>query len=245
MITQRLIAHRGWQNCYPENTAISIEKAITSGAQNIEFDIQLSADHIPYLCHDHQLNRLCNTPESISQLTSEQIQTLSVYEPERFGQQFINTPICSLSQCVQQLATHPQITIYAEIKKHAIQTFGPKTCLTAILSELYRIQQQCVLISFDIDILFKAKQTGWNRVGAVLSNWQQAFEKQIAQLTPEIIFCDQKLLTDQKAISDIPFPVAVYEIGSYEKALTLLKQGAQRIETFRIGELIEKDKHLS
>ena len=42
-----LIAHRGWQRRYPENTLAAIEGAITAGALHIEIDVQLSRDGVP------------------------------------------------------------------------------------------------------------------------------------------------------------------------------------------------------
>ena len=41
---QQLVAHRGLQCEYPENTALSVSKAIAAGALFIEIDIQLSRD---------------------------------------------------------------------------------------------------------------------------------------------------------------------------------------------------------
>ena len=35
-----LVAHRGLQASYPENTALALNKAIAKGAQYIELDIQ-------------------------------------------------------------------------------------------------------------------------------------------------------------------------------------------------------------
>jgi hypothetical protein len=42
-----LVAHRGYQKLYPENTALSVTQAIKAGALFVEIDIQLSKDHQP------------------------------------------------------------------------------------------------------------------------------------------------------------------------------------------------------
>ncbi|MCH8856364.1 MAG: glycerophosphodiester phosphodiesterase, partial [Proteobacteria bacterium] len=49
MDASQFIAHRGWQGKYPENTYRAIAGAIDAGAKNVEFDIQLSSDHVPVL----------------------------------------------------------------------------------------------------------------------------------------------------------------------------------------------------
>ena len=47
-----LVAHRGLQKDYPENTLLSIKKAIDAGVKFIEIDIQFSKDKLPIICHD-------------------------------------------------------------------------------------------------------------------------------------------------------------------------------------------------
>jgi len=50
-------AHRGACGCYPENTILSMRKAIECGADMIEFDLRASKDGIPVLLHDNTLDR--------------------------------------------------------------------------------------------------------------------------------------------------------------------------------------------
>ena len=243
MISHNLIAHRGWQHRYPENTAIAIEQAIAIGARYVEVDIQLSADGVPYLSHDDALGRLCNKALSITCLTAEQTNALTVYEPGRFGDQFLGTTFCSLAQCVQLLSAHPQVTLFAEIKEESITAFGIEHCLHLIMQQLEPIRSRCVIISFNIAILQQAQQARWNRIGAVLSSWQQAFSHSITSLSPEILFCDVDLLSQNRLPSDLPFATAIYEIDTHEEACLLISNGAKLIETFCIGEIVEQDTH--
>ncbi|MGI9308197.1 MAG: glycerophosphodiester phosphodiesterase family protein, partial [Gammaproteobacteria bacterium] len=52
-----LLAHRGYQRLYPENTRESLLAAIEAGAKNIEFDVQLAGDGVPMVVHDDNLKR--------------------------------------------------------------------------------------------------------------------------------------------------------------------------------------------
>ena len=52
-----LVAHRGHAAAFPENTLPALRSALELGAAWLEFDIQLSADRIPVLCHDASLQR--------------------------------------------------------------------------------------------------------------------------------------------------------------------------------------------
>jgi len=54
---EQLVAHRGLQATYPENTALSVQKAIDAGALFVEVDIQLSLDKQPMVYHDISLER--------------------------------------------------------------------------------------------------------------------------------------------------------------------------------------------
>ncbi len=62
-----ITAHRGASYEFPENTALSMEKAIEAGADMIEFDLRATRDHVPVLLHDSTVDRTSNgsgKPES-------------------------------------------------------------------------------------------------------------------------------------------------------------------------------------
>jgi len=46
-----VVAHRGASGEYPENTAIAFEEAIKQEADRIEFDVQITTDDVPVVCH--------------------------------------------------------------------------------------------------------------------------------------------------------------------------------------------------
>lgn len=52
-----LIAHRGFSSDAPENTYDAFDLAIEHGFNNIETDVQLTADGVPVLIHDDALDR--------------------------------------------------------------------------------------------------------------------------------------------------------------------------------------------
>ncbi|WP_101758356.1 glycerophosphodiester phosphodiesterase family protein [Oceanicoccus sp. KOV_DT_Chl] len=238
MKNSQLIAHRGWQRRYPENTLIAIREAIATGCKHIEIDIQLSADHIPFVCHDHLLQRLCLSPLNLNQIHSSELDTLSAYEPERLGDQFLGTPLLTLSDCVKYIAQYPDVTLYAEIKRQSIRSFGHQVVMDAIKPLLTTIEQQCFVISFDLPILTLFKQQQWSQTALVLSDWEQAFSQQVNQLAPTMLFCDVDFLTAAKTPAQLPYPTAIYEIDNYQQAQQLIAAGAAMIETFAIGELI-------
>lgn len=243
MIKDKLIAHRGWRNRYPENTLPGINAAIEIGAQHIEIDIQLTADGIPVLCHDKLLQRLSGSDQDITQCNFSQIEKLSAYEPHRLGNAFLSTPIPTLKDCVALIKKSCHVTLYVELKTESIDAFGSDAVLDAVLPNLQSIRQHCFLISFDSDILQLARQRGWQHIAPVLNSFEQAFSAETTRLSPNLIFCDKNLLSNENKLEKIAYPTAIYEVDDYHQAILLLDQGASLIETFSIGELITVYSH--
>ena len=53
-----IIAHRGNATEFPENTLQSLASAVELGVKHLEFDVQLTADKVPVLLHDADLERV-------------------------------------------------------------------------------------------------------------------------------------------------------------------------------------------
>jgi glycerophosphoryl diester phosphodiesterase len=68
-----VIGHRGSAGNAFENTMDSIRKAVNIGVDLIEIDVQLSADGIPILFHDHSLNQKTNLSGKLADYTSAEI----------------------------------------------------------------------------------------------------------------------------------------------------------------------------
>ncbi len=94
-----VIGHRGAAGVCPENTLLSFETALASGAQILESDIHLSKDGVPLLLHDPTLDRTSNGSGLASQSTWSEIRVLDAggrFENEAgehpFGAQGIAIP---------------------------------------------------------------------------------------------------------------------------------------------------------
>lgn len=55
-------AHRGNSLEYPENTLLSMTKAVEAGTDFIEFDLRSTVENVPILLHDTTLERTANVP---------------------------------------------------------------------------------------------------------------------------------------------------------------------------------------
>jgi glycerophosphoryl diester phosphodiesterase len=74
------VAHRGYHDLNKavwENTLSAFSRAIEAGFA-IECDIQLSADSVPMVFHDHDLQRLCGITGEVRERMANELQALSV-----------------------------------------------------------------------------------------------------------------------------------------------------------------------
>ncbi len=72
----RLCAHRGLSLACPENTLPAFAAAMAVGAHEIEFDLWLSRDGVPVVCHDRTVDRTTDGQGAIADLTWEEIRRL-------------------------------------------------------------------------------------------------------------------------------------------------------------------------
>ena len=70
-------AHRGNSLEYPENTLLSMEKAVEAGADFIEFDLFATKDNVPILLHDPTLKRTANAEGRPEDRTLAEIKSLN------------------------------------------------------------------------------------------------------------------------------------------------------------------------
>jgi glycerophosphoryl diester phosphodiesterase len=237
LMAEKLIAHRGYQRHFPENSPLAIEKAIAYGAKFIEIDVQFSADGIPLLYHDDHLKRISGKSGNLKQYRFADLQTFSAGEPKRFGHQFSQVKISALAALVDILQRNPDVQMLIELKEEAVRDYGTETCLARIHASLLPVIQQCILISFDIDALRKARAAGFSRIGAVIRQWKDRHE--IArELCAEMIICNHQRIPAKDSLSMENCAVAVYEIDDIALAQSLLARGSGFIETFAIGELL-------
>ena len=71
----RLIAHRGAAGMGPENTIITMEKALSLGVKWIECDVHL-VDGVPVVIHDSTVDRTTNESGDITSFTLAELQAL-------------------------------------------------------------------------------------------------------------------------------------------------------------------------
>jgi glycerophosphoryl diester phosphodiesterase len=234
----QLVAHRGYRLHYPENTLIGFDAAIRAGARYVETDIQLSSDQVPVLFHDAKLARVCGETGAVHDYPVAQLQRFKAMEFNRFGYKFASERIPTLAQFVELLQRYPDVTAFIELKREALERFGPTTVLSRIRRALEPVQSRCVIISFDLNGLAAARSQ-WPAIGVVVDTWRERTQQAVKDLKPEYLFCDIDGLPRWGNLSFENSRLAIYEVADPKIALALARRGVELVETFAIGEMHE------
>ena len=228
----QLLAHRGYAARYPENTREAISAAVAAGATMVEFDVQLTRDRVPILLHDADFARTGGNRASVMDLDYAQTESITVEEPDKFGDAFAGIRAPRLAEVVDDLAGWEHVTAFVELKRHSLERFGIDAVLDAVIPVLEPVIDQCVLISFNADVLYAAKQrlpipTGW-----ALRRYDQASRRLAEDLSPDYLFCNQtRLPFGSGSLWQGPWDWAVYEIVDPQAARDLAARGVAVIET--------------
>ncbi len=136
------IAHRGASAVAPENTLLAIRLAANMGADMVEMDVRLTADGVPVVIHDANLQRLAGRGINIAEMTADEVQAVQIRQGQR-----VPTLVEALHLC-RELA----IGAYLELKE-------PGTPIaSALLVRQTGMTYHTIFSSFHPDLLQEVKQ---------------------------------------------------------------------------------------
>jgi len=142
------IAHRGASALAPENTLASFMKAVTLGADIIEFDVQLSRDGIPVVFHDKGLER---TTDSWGDLLTSDLDNLKKVDAGKwFAPSFKGEKIPTLEEALHYL--NQKALMYIELKNQQKRNKELVEKTVSLIKEK-NLFDQVVVVSFDFEIL--------------------------------------------------------------------------------------------
>ena len=233
-----LVAHRGLQSRFPENTLLALKKAIDSGAKYIELDVQFSADCLPIIYHDPDLQRVSGIKGNVWDYPLKELLCISAYEPERLGNRFKTETIAPLKALVDLLKENPQVTAFVELKEESIDHCGRDLMLETVMHILASIKPQVVLISYDYCLVEAARKAQWGQVGVVLKQWQDLETDTVENIGSDYIFVDHKKMPQQiTGLDAIKAILVAYEVGDIALGKELISKGVSMLETFELEQL--------
>jgi glycerophosphoryl diester phosphodiesterase len=124
MLPFEIVAHRGIATEFPENTLPAFEKAVALGADAIELDVRLTADHLPVIYHYSYLEANSSGVGPIFEQTLADLRSVSVR-----GHTTITAGIPTLAEVLEAFAG--RIGLEIEIK-------GPEPEAPALISDMLR-----------------------------------------------------------------------------------------------------------
>lgn len=212
-LMNRVIAHRGDSDHFPENTLIAIKTASENGADIIEFDIHLSKDGVPVVIHDAKLSRTTSGHGYVQNKTVSELKKLSAGYADKFGDEFLDEKIPTLREVFDSVPKE-QI-LFVEIKKEAIRDEFDESAeyIAFILAmELNRLDTT-VFISFDERVAkrlngLKFKKPTKIYTGFIASPWSLPIEDPIEK-AKELgvdwgVFSKKYVTGDKKAETPVP-----------------------------------------
>jgi glycerophosphoryl diester phosphodiesterase len=233
-----IIAHRGNAAEFPENTLPALESAVELGLRHVEFDVQLTADKVPVLLHDSDLQRVGDRPEQVHDLSWAQLSEMPVGEIKRFGRRYAFTFPPSLAQAVEAISGWPGVTAFVEVKRASLRRFGRETVLRRVSEVLQPILERCVLISFDLPSLQILRPMTGARIGWVLDRFDQGAMDAAAALAPEYLFCNLERVPADGTLPAGPWDWALYEVRDLKTAQHCRSLGAAYVETMAVRGLL-------
>ncbi len=155
-VSPLIIAHRGASELAPENTPAAFERAISDGAEGIEFDVRLAKDAV-VVFHDATLQRVGLIKGSISNLTAAELNKIDVGSwfnqrfPHQSAEDFSAETIPTLTQTLEFLKDFKGL-IYIELKcrESEVGTLSKAVCEIIKNSPL---QPQIIVKSFQLEVI--------------------------------------------------------------------------------------------
>ncbi|MGQ0429746.1 MAG: glycerophosphodiester phosphodiesterase family protein [Gammaproteobacteria bacterium] len=237
-VVPEIVAHRGDAEHFPENTLPALEAALRLGLRHVEFDVQLSADSVPYVIHDASLERTTRGVGDIRLMRSGQLDGLDAGEPARFGSRHAGTRLPRLAAVPEMLRRFPGALAFVEVKRASLAHHGHSHCIARILAALAGVEDRCIVISFDAEACRVARAAGGMPVGWVLDGTPQARLAVLEDLRPEYAFCDLQLLPGDAPPPQGPWTWAVYEVTDAAMALSLSARGIALVESMAPARLL-------
>lgn len=160
----KITAHRGSSIDAPENTMAAFSRAIDDMADYIELDVQMTADGQLVVMHDSNAYRTSGVDANISDMTLYEVKQLDV--GSYFGAEFAGEKVPTLREVL--VLAHDKAMLNIEIKSQNGNTEIADKVVQLV--KAYDAQDECVITSFNYDILKRVKELEPSiQVGYILS----------------------------------------------------------------------------
>jgi glycerophosphoryl diester phosphodiesterase len=239
-----LVAHRGYSGRYPENTLLAYQAAYQHGARYMELDLQLTTDRVPMLHHDASLKRMAGVDADIRDTKAKHVKSMHASYPARFEGEFTDNRFTTFKKFCKWMAQHEDVTSFVEIKQESIDRFGIPVFMDEVHKRILSTdtESQCVIISFNHEVIEYTRNISSMRTGYVLPAWNDDCKEILESLRPDFVFCDvESLPRNDDQIWRGSWQWAIYNLDDVNSAIDMANRGIAFLETNQIGTLMSHD----
>lgn len=175
----KTIAHRGAGLDAPENTIEAFKKCHEKGCDIIELDVCLSADQVPIVFHDSDLERMADLNILIKNMKYEDLTNIDISVKHAYRDSFPNAHIPTLEQAVQQMLGMGQ-RIFIDIKEHNTKIVP---LIIKIFEKFPELKTKAVVTSFFPNIIYLIRRSSPEIIGCLAwrtDNFRQSNSKSVA-----------------------------------------------------------------
>ncbi|HEV7844314.1 MAG TPA: glycerophosphodiester phosphodiesterase family protein [Pyrinomonadaceae bacterium] len=157
-----IIGHRGAASLAPENTIVSFKRAMTDGADGIEFDVRLAHDSVPVVIHDPTLLRTGLREGAIASLSSTELRKVNVGTwfnlrfPTLAREEYSSATIPTLAE-VFELFRESSAMLYVEMKCVPAESHAIASSVAKLIRE-YEMAHRAVVESFTLAAIAELKR---------------------------------------------------------------------------------------
>jgi glycerophosphoryl diester phosphodiesterase len=145
--------HRGASAHAPENTLAAFILAAEQGAAGIEFDVQLSSDGVPVICHDFSVDKTTDHQGKVSDFTLSELKQMDA--GSWFGPAFAGERIPTLDELVD--AVGDRLLLNLELKTAALRANGLEEAVAAVIRRR-SLYDRIIVSSFNPAALVRLRQ---------------------------------------------------------------------------------------
>lgn len=218
-----LIGHRGYSARYPENTLLSLKKAVEVGCDGIELDVRLTRDNKVVVIHDKNLERTTNGKGPVAQFTLKQLKKLDAGHGEK---------IPTLEEVLAEIAG---VKLLIELKEYS-EVICDKTV------KLAGKRKNTFFVSFSIDAINNIKDINQKlKTGLIFSKpliEPERYVKIIDALCPRLDRIDSQTAMFAR---EYKLDTYVWTVDTASELKEVLKYGVTGVVTNDPGEI---KKHL-
>lgn len=160
-----IFGHRGASMHAPENTLTAFRLALEMGADGIELDITPSADGVPMIIHDPDLERTTNGKGNVRELSAAEIQKYDA--GVKFGSKYAGERVPTLREVFQTFGNR---TRYNLDMKTFYDADRPIVRTILALIEEFKLAPYILISSFSLDTLrWFTEESKSLRLGVLIS----------------------------------------------------------------------------